>query len=308
MKWPQSIIDSIVAYMLDAPESVWMFPDLEKQVKAELQRKADEWRQEHGFISLSDYHQKYEISEKEVDTAERLHFLKTPDKKAIPAVFAKYLRDLRLDAPLKPEQLQQVRDETYLSTSKAAFYLGVSTTKFRKLDVAPTVPPWNDKGQYPGKFYRMSDLIQYKGVAESKRAPSVNQRKAWEELNHRQRLYLLSIYHAEKQKERHYQNYPLDWNDPLRKDGEWRWCKHDSDGLTRGLDVILEKVGELDQGTGSTYEALDRRGFIERRHHEIWDPITKQKFTLLDVRLTRKGRALAKAFADFPSMFRKGTP
>jgi hypothetical protein len=36
--------------------------------------------------------------------------------------------------------------------------------------------------------------------------------------------------------------------------------------------------------------------------------MTKQKFTLLDVRLTRKGRALAKAFADFPSMFRKGTP
>jgi hypothetical protein len=288
MNWPETIIDNIVTHLFDTNESSDLsnWQKLQACVEEDLKQRAEAWKSEHKFLTALEYREKYTLSNKELHEAEKLGFLKTIND--IPRPFSLALRLLYPDRNLTPKQLQKVRDVIYLSTSKAAAYMGISTSAFRRLGIEPSVPPWNQNGQYSGNFYRLSDILAWKDVAVSKSKPSANQQKSWKDLNERQQTYLLIIYTEEKRKEPYYSSY-ASMGDPKRKGSEWRWCEHDS-----GLDAVIDKTGMLDQGTGSTYESLERRELIERRHRRVHTMLGW--VNLLDVRLTRKGRALAKAF------------
>lgn len=119
----------------------------------------------------------------------------------------------------------------------------------------------------------------------------------WEELNERQKEYLRLIYHYDQQNERiekaKYHNFQQQ-----RPASEWRWIKFDSlySKLKLAPEPTLKSAlrigGLIDPGTGSTFSALESRGFIECEHES--DRSLAQPF-LTRVKLTKLGRAVARA-------------
>lgn len=111
----------------------------------------------------------------------------------------------------------------------------------------------------------------------------------WRQLNERQQEYMRILYSHETNREKIYLSRNNSQSE-LRKGGEWRWMPHNT---IAGIGDSLDNAGIRDQGTGSTYKALETRGYIETR-------ITKQHtpgwgwWDLLEVRLTTAGRSLAK--------------
>jgi hypothetical protein len=82
----------------------------------------------------------------------------------------------------------------------------------------------------------------------------------WADLNKRQQTYLQAVYEVDQAKEA-----DMKWlgsqgrwtNTPA---SEWRWMPYNAAGA-----ALLRKIkdaGSVDQGTGSTFEALERRGLV----------------------------------------------
>ena len=108
----------------------------------------------------------------------------------------------------------------------------------------------------------------------------------WQELNVRQQLFLQLLYERERQREVIYTSQDYS-RSPLRKGGEWRWIDHQGD-----LCHLLYHRHQLtDPGEGSTWKALDDRGFVERRWRDVKDCFGRMH-VILSVRLTRRGRQL----------------
>src|SRR5205823_13509325 len=87
---------------------------------------------------------------------------------------------------------------------------------------------------------------------------------SWADLNTRQQVYLTAVYEVDQAQEAH-----IKWlgsrgrlvNTPAR---EWRWMPYNASGA-----ALLRKVqdaGYVDQGTGSTFAALERRGLRSEEH------------------------------------------
>lgn len=105
---------------------------------------------------------------------------------------------------------------------------------------------------------------------------------AWSDLNARQQHYLKSIYTIDQDKERfHARDYLTRDSPPARV---WRWIVYDQ---IQGYSPLQVAIGDqaIDQGTGSTFEALAQRGLIETRYDQ-WG---------LSVKLTTAGRAAVRA-------------
>jgi hypothetical protein len=121
----------------------------------------------------------------------------------------------------------------------------------------------------------------------------------WGGLNERQRTYLREAYLLDQDTEAGIRLSRARgfYHDPPAS--EWRWLRygyvHDVDdpsGLAlrlRGAGV--ERTKRVDQGTGSTWQALARRGLMETRY--VPHPLVPT--LLLEVRLTRLGRRVVRA-------------
>jgi len=109
--------------------------------------------------------------------------------------------------------------------------------------------------------------------------PKNNEKK----LNKRQEAFLKAIYFEDKEAE---ELENLRWHQGLnkRRADVWRWLKYGVfNGIGTPLKVRLESEGLVDEGTGSSFSALERRGLILYK-----DAIISR------IRLTRKGRKLAR--------------
>jgi len=113
---------------------------------------------------------------------------------------------------------------------------------------------------------------------------------AWRELNDRQRAYLEAVYRADPNEEAHERST---WSRGYerRPANEWRWIPYHSE-FSQVRDKLL-RLNLVDAGTGSTFDALARRGLILTRTSPIG---TYQGLVdLLYLRLTTTGRKVARA-------------
>lgn len=114
--------------------------------------------------------------------------------------------------------------------------------------------------------------------------------RLWAELNERQHFYLQAVYELDQQNEDYYKRQ---WNVYTRgyppPASQWRWLLYGPTDPPSPLYTKIQKAGFVDPGTGSTFEALASRGYIEKRYQK--DP-TFPDLSILSVQITPKGRAL----------------
>jgi hypothetical protein len=108
----------------------------------------------------------------------------------------------------------------------------------------------------------------------------------WQTLNERQQHYLTAIYRVDQEKESYRKSLGADGNFFDRKPArEWRKIHYYSaNPFLSSRSRLQQEIGadHIDEGTGSTFEALAARGLIEvNRATHIW--------------LTKQGRAVARA-------------
>jgi hypothetical protein len=126
-------------------------------------------------------------------------------------------------------------------------------------------------------------------------------------LNERQQTYLRCIYREDQDAERH-ESWRWNQGQTKRSADEWRWLLYaDLAGGATPLKRLLEREGMVDEGTGSTFSALERRGLILYR--ERFEPHIASLKPLTSVRLTRKGRKEARKLLgeSAPKKLPKGT-
>ena len=112
--------------------------------------------------------------------------------------------------------------------------------------------------------------------------------KLWEAINPRQQTYLQYIFEVDQAQERAHRMGGVggQWrNTPA---SVWRWIPYNASGAS--LYRKLQDARLIDPGTGSTFESLEQRGYIER----TWTQASLGG-SLLWVYLTTKGRRLVRA-------------
>lgn len=120
--------------------------------------------------------------------------------------------------------------------------------------------------------------------------------QTWEKLNERQRAYLGIIYRYDQRAEED-ERARWRWHMPKRPASEWRWLSFDTSAskLKLAPDPALKRAlkneGLIDEGAGSTFNALESRKLIKCRE----DFIERGGTFLSAVQLTKLGRAVARA-------------
>src|SRR6266849_6302079 len=115
----------------------------------------------------------------------------------------------------------------------------------------------------------------------------------WGDLTKRQQHYLQAIYEVDQENERHEKSQ---WSrgGRSRAASEWRWMFYGTQSPACNdspLRRSLNASGLVDTGTGSTFKALEKRGYIRCRYPH---PGTK----VLDIQITPKGRKLVREVSE----------
>jgi hypothetical protein len=109
----------------------------------------------------------------------------------------------------------------------------------------------------------------------------------WGNLNKRQQTYLRSVYEVDQLQEVNIKSLSTSgrWNHTPAS--EWRWMPYNAANAP-----LLEKIqgaGYRDEGTGSTFNALERRGLVLCKYEtDSWG------FQILFVQITKEGRKLVR--------------
>lgn len=112
----------------------------------------------------------------------------------------------------------------------------------------------------------------------------------WESLNKRQQFYLEAVFDEDQRTEasfRQLRAMGLD-NTPA---SVWRWLPYNASGEV--LQKKFEANGMRDEGTGSTLEALRKRGLILLRYAP-----GSQRTPIIYIQITKQGRALVRKTFD----------
>ena len=116
--------------------------------------------------------------------------------------------------------------------------------------------------------------------------------KLWQELNERQQYYLVAIYEVDQEQEREERRAWFSGRH-TRPASEWRWIEY---GTFYGEDSPLKrKIASfqlLDEGTGSTFDALERRGLIDRWYTQERRNGEAAHVSFLAIQITSQGRKL----------------
>lgn len=114
-------------------------------------------------------------------------------------------------------------------------------------------------------------------------------------LNERQLNTLRCIYEVDQEQEQRQRRRSSGWWDNTPA-SIWRqiWYKHEpKTGNHSMLYKMLKKNRLVDPGLGSTFKALEERGFIKREYHNmVWDDVE------LAIKITRSGRKLIRSIEN----------
>jgi hypothetical protein len=130
----------------------------------------------------------------------------------------------------------------------------------------------------------------------------------WAGLNERQQQYLQAIYETDQEQEADERGMWKRGGTP-RAASVWRWMEYgvfSGVGSTLYTKLYLRKL--IDEGTGSTFNALEKRGFIICKYtskRRDGGPQTLEPFLM--VQITTQGRRLVRA-ATGAQAYRPGAP
>ena len=117
---------------------------------------------------------------------------------------------------------------------------------------------------------------------------------SWANLNKRQQEYMQAIFEVDQEQEAYERGAWTRGNRP-RPAREWRWIEYGVfDGVPTDLYSKLYLRKLINEGTGSTFDALERRGFITCKYTQTRKngQFTFERFPLLQI--TPKGRKLVR--------------
>ena len=125
--------------------------------------------------------------------------------------------------------------------------------------------------------------------------------QAWDDLNERQQAYLRAIYMADQETEHYRKSEGARGNWDNTPAAVWRWQLYAT--LAPGGDTTVKRLIRaaklIDEGTGSTFKALEKRGLVELKYTSegtTWEKlIGKFEDWTVFVKLTTAGRAAARA-------------
>ena len=118
----------------------------------------------------------------------------------------------------------------------------------------------------------------------------------WADLNERQQEYMKIIYETDQIQEQN-EKKRASYDRYSRPADQWRYMEYAAtiSGYTPFKRRLVEK-GLVDPGTGSTFEALEKRGLILVRYEG-----TFSEYSLPSIRLTTKGRKLVRQAIGYQS-------
>ncbi len=125
---------------------------------------------------------------------------------------------------------------------------------------------------------------------------------AWQELNERQQTYLRAIFEQDQAQERS-ERLRAAREQHTRPADQWRWILYaNTEHGHTPLKQAIKDAGLVDPGTGSTFKALEERGYIlvvsegatSHRRSEL----------IVTIRLTTKGRRLVRSALSLTSTVR----
>jgi len=111
--------------------------------------------------------------------------------------------------------------------------------------------------------------------------------EAWQRLNKRQQTYLQAVFELDQAREADKRYWAARGRWSSTPASEWRWMPYNAAGAA--LLRRIQQAGYQDQGTGSTWEALERRGLVLCKYEpgSLGSPI-------LFVQITKAGRKLVR--------------
>jgi hypothetical protein len=111
---------------------------------------------------------------------------------------------------------------------------------------------------------------------------------SWADLNKRQQHYLQAVYEVDQAQEANVKWLGSQgrWNNTPAS--EWRWMSYNASGAA--LLRKIQDAGYRDEGTGSTFAALERRGLVLCKY----EPATLGG-PILFVQITRAGRKMVRS-------------
>src|SRR5205085_4129526 len=130
---------------------------------------------------------------------------------------------------------------------------------------------------------------------------------SWSDLNERQQQYMQEIYDIDQEQEADERGAWKRGGRP-RPAHEWRWMEY---GVFSGVcstlytKLYLRKL--IDEGTGSTFNALETRGFIKCKYTDIRRNGERTFDRFLMLQITKEGRALVRT-ATGAQAYRPGAP
>jgi hypothetical protein len=281
-----------------------LLPDIAKRISQEARDRAAQhlaeidarrraWAQELGYLDTSALAARLDLDSRSLATAEWLGFItqiEWPRELRKPTEYGPHYWSglYQADTALSATQRREVAETVLLSRVEAADLLAVTLSQFDRLRVKAALEP-NIAGLF--RLYDLEALReQAAGLTSPKPSGKVEPMTAWQELNDRQRAYLAACYYIDQANE---QNERGAWSrgGPSRPAPEWRWMFYGilPELIPSALYAQIEDLGMRDEGTGSTFVALERRKLIQCRYD-------------LEVQITAWGRRVVRAgIGDTPS-------
>ncbi len=130
---------------------------------------------------------------------------------------------------------------------------------------------------------------------------------SWGDLNERQQQYMQAIYETDQEQESDERGMWKRGGRP-RPAREWRWIEYgvfSGVGSTLYTKLYLRKL--IDEGTGSTVNALEKRGFIKCKYTDQRRNGERMFDRFLMLQITKDGRALVRTSTGAKA-YRPGAP
>lgn len=254
-------------------------PDIEEQIEQEIrERKARRlaeikagrvtWQREQGHLDAQALADRLSIDVRELPTAEHLGFvcqLQWPPELRKPDDYTPFLSGLyAADTTLSDEQRRKIAETALLTREEAAERLAITSARFDRLRQQARLVP-NIAGTY-----RLCDIEALREQAEVLPPPqptgTTQPITLWNGLNKRQQAYLEAIYEIDQAQEANERGRYVrgEWSRPA---AEWRQIEY---GWLPGMPPIpsplyeaVERLGMRDEGTGSTFKAVEARKLIK---------------------------------------------
>jgi hypothetical protein len=308
----QALIAALDAQGIPLADVGRLWPDIAERIEqeardrearrlAEIDERRRIWAEEQGLVDTPALAARLGLDERELATAERLGFVaqrEWPVELRKPIEYGPRFWSGLYDLAtiLTDAQRREIAETVLLSREEAAERLGVSAAQFDHLRKQAGLNP-NIAGRY-----RLCDVDALRDQAATLSPPAPSGKRqpidAWNALNERQQIYLRAIYEIDQAQEQQ-ERGSFVRGERSRPAAEWRQIEY---GLLPGfppfpsaLFEAIEQAGLRDEGTGSTFNALEARKLIVCHY--------PGRETPLSVVITALGRRVARAgMGELPAL------